>query len=144
MIKNLDQIISTTKRESSYFEEQTQNVEFSNEQKGAILKAVFYVISADNIVTKEEKDFFLKLCLDLKVDENIIKEIAINMTDDDMFKYLNEVSDNQESYVMQCLSAAAMADNELAPEELNLLDIFKTNIPSGERPKSFFEKILTF
>ena len=40
--------------------------DFSDNQIIAIAKAVLYIISADGVVTEEEKQFFTQLCADLK------------------------------------------------------------------------------
>lgn len=117
--------------------------DFSDIQRVAVAKAVLYVISADGIITDEEKQFFTQLCADLKADKNIMEK-AVAMSDDEMFEALKTVTDKQEAYILSCLNDAAYADNELAEEESKLIDAFATHIQTGEKPKEFYTKILTF
>ena len=116
---------------------------FSEEQKIAIAKAVLYVISADGIITDEEKSFFVKLCANLKTDDNILK-MALELSDDSMLNILKTVSEEQEAYIMTCLNEAAYADNELALEEKTLLDSFSGHLKGENKSKDFYAKILTF
>ena len=117
--------------------------EFNELQKTAIAKAILYIISADRVITEEEKQFFTKLCADLKADSDIMEK-GIALSDDVMFDTLQTVTDEQEAYIMACLNEAANADNELAEEESKLIDTFATHIQKGEKPKDFYTKILTF
>ena len=116
---------------------------FSDNQKIAIAKAVLYIISADGVITEEEKQFFTQLCADLKTDKYIMQK-AVALPDDVMFDILQTVTDEQEAYIMACLNDVANADNELATEESKLIETFATNIHNGEKPKDFYTKILTF
>ena len=117
--------------------------DFSDKQKIAIAKAVLYIISADGVITEEEKQFFTQLCADLKADNDIMGK-AIALSDDVMFDTLQTVTDEQEAYIMACLNEAANADNELAKEESKLIETFASHIQTGEKPKDFYTKILTF
>lgn len=117
--------------------------DFSDKQKIAIAKAVLYIISADGVITEEEKQFFTQLCADLKADNDIMEK-AIALSDDVMFDTLQTVTDEQEAYIMACLNEAANADNELAKEESKLIETFASHIQTGEKPKDFYTKILTF
>lgn len=117
--------------------------DFSDNQRVAVVKAVLYVISADGVITDEEKQFFTQLCADLKADSSIMEK-AVNLSDDAMFEALKTVTDEQEAYILSCLNNAAYADNELAAVESKLIDAFAAHIQTGEKPKDFFTKILTF
>ena len=117
--------------------------DFSDKQRVAVVKAVLYVISADGVITDEEKQFFTQLCADLKADSSIMEK-AVNLSDDAMFEALKTVTDEQEAYILSCLNNAAYADNELAAVESKLIDAFAAHIQTGEKPKDFFTKILTF
>lgn len=117
--------------------------DFSNNQKIAIAKAVLYIISADCVITKEEKQFFTQLCVELKAGSDIMEK-AIALSDDVMFDTLQTVTDELEAYIMACLNEAANVDNELAEEESKLIETFASYIQTGERPKDFYTKILTF
>lgn len=117
--------------------------DFSERQRVAVAKAVLYIISADGVITDEEKQFFTQLCADLKADSSIMEK-AVNLSDDAMFEALKTVTDEQEAYILSCLNNAAYADNELAAEESKLIDAFAAHIQTGEKPKDFFTKILTF
>ena len=117
--------------------------DFSDNQRVAVAKAVLYIISADGEITEEEKLFFTQLCTEIKADSNIMEK-AVALSDDGMFKALKTVTDEQEAYILSCLNNAAYADNELAEEESKLIDAFVTHIQTGEKPKDFFTKILTF
>lgn len=116
---------------------------FSDNQRVAIAKAVLYVISADGVITEEEKQFFTQLCADLKANNNIMEQ-AIALSDDAMFDVLKTVNDEQETYILGCLNSAAYADNELASEESKLIDTITSHIEIGKKPKDFYTKILTF
>ena len=116
---------------------------FSDNQRVAIAKAVLYVISADGVITNEEKRFFTQLCTDLKADHGIM-ENAIALSDDMMFETLKTVTDEQEAYIMACLNEAANVDNNLADEESKLIETFATYIQQSGKPKDFYIKILTF
>lgn len=117
--------------------------DFSDNQKIAIAKAVLYIISADGVITEEEKQFFTQLCADLKADSDLMEK-AVALSDEAMFNTLQTVTDEQEAYIMACLNEAANADNELAVEESKLINTFATHIQNGEKPKDFYTKILTF
>ncbi len=135
--------------ENSQIEELGKNTiatlpkDFSDKQKIAIAKAVLYIISADDAITEEEKQFFTLLCADIKADHDIMQK-AIALSDEMMFDTLKTVTDEQEAYILSCLNAAAFADNELAEEESKLIDAFAVHIQTGEKPKDFYSKILTF
>lgn len=116
---------------------------FSDSQRIAIVKAVLYIISADGVITEEEKQFFTQLCVELKADGNIMDE-ALALSDDVMFDTLKTVSDDQEAYILSCLNNVANIDNELVKEESKLIDAFSTLIRTGEKPDDFYTKILTF
>lgn len=117
--------------------------DFSDKQRVAIAKAVLYIISADGIITEEEKLFFTQLCADMKANCDIMEK-AVALSDDAMFEALQTVTDEQEAYILSCLNDAAIADNELAAEESKLIDAFVTHIQTGEKPMDFYTKILTF
>lgn len=117
--------------------------DFSDNQRVAVAKAVLYIISADGVITDEEKQFFTQLCADMKADNDIMEK-AVALSDDAMFDALKTVTDEQEAYILSCLNNAANADNELAEEESKLIDAFLTHIQTGEKPKDFYTKILTF
>lgn len=117
--------------------------DFSDNQKIAIAKAVLYIISADGVITEEEKQFFTQLCADLKADSDLMEK-AVALSDEVMFDILQTVTDEQEAYIMTCLNEVAHSDNELAEEESKLIETFATHIQNGEKPKEFYSKILTF
>ena len=111
-------------------------------QKQAFVKAVLYVISADGVITEEEKTYFVKLCAELNVDDDYVKK-SIALSDDDMFAALKEVTEEQETYIMSCLNEAAFADSQLAAEEELLLKYFSDETLK-EKPRDFYQEILTF
>lgn len=117
--------------------------DLSENQRIAVAKAVLYIISADGVITDEEKLFFTQLCADMKADNDIMEK-AVVLSDDTMFEALQTVTDEQEAYILSCLNDAANADNELAEEESKLIDAFAAHIQTGEKPKDFYTKILTF
>lgn len=117
--------------------------DFSDTQRIAVAKAVLYIISADGVITDEEKLFFTQLCADMKADNDIMQK-AVALSDDAMFDVLKTVTDEQEAYILSCLNNAANADNDLAEEECKLIDAFAAHIQTGEKPKDFYTKILTF
>lgn len=121
----------------------TMPKDFSDKQKIAIAKAVLYIISADGVITEEEKKYFTQLCSDLNADSDIMEK-AIALSDEEMFDTLKTVTEEQEAYIMACLNEAANADNELAEEESKLIETFATHIQNGEKSKDFYTKILTF
>lgn len=141
---NLDKIMS-----SPQIEELGKNTittlpkDFSDCQRIALAKAVLYIISADGVITDEERQFFAQLCADMKADNDIMEK-AVVLTDEAMFDALKTVTDEQEAYILSCLNNAAYADNELAEEESKLIDDFVTHFQTGEKPKDFYTKILTF
>lgn len=115
--------------------------DFSVMHKKAIIKAVLYIISADGIITNEEKIFFVQLLKGLNIDHNLLKE-AVDLEDEEMFKILQSL--NREDFLIALLNQAAMADNELAEEEKQVIAAFEAYIPQGKKPKEFCNKILTF
>lgn len=117
--------------------------DFSEEQKIALIKSVLYIISADNIITEDEKKFFYLLCSELGVTNDIIEK-ATKLSDEKMFEVLESVTDEQEAYIIMCLNNAAYADNSLAEEEQKLIEMFSEQIQSGKKPIAFYNKILTF
>lgn len=117
--------------------------EFSDIQRIAVAKAVLYVISADGVITDEEKQFFTQLCVDLKANNSIMEQ-AIALSDDTMFEVLETINDKQEAYILSCLNEAANVDNELAIEESKLIDSFVAHIQTGEKQNDFYAKILNF
>ena len=48
--------------------------DLSMQQKSAIIKAVIYMLSADNVITPEERDFFVTLTSELGFDKEMIAE----------------------------------------------------------------------
>lgn len=118
-------------------------IDFTVEQKRAILKAVLYVISADNIITNEEKQFFLSLVADIKANVDLMKS-AKDMKDEDMFKALHEINEGQRGYIATCLNNAALADNDLAKEEISVVKDIMDYIPERKMPVDFYHKILDF
>ena len=139
---NLKQILNSPKIEE--LGKKTATIlpkEFTEPQKVAIAKAVLYIISADGVITEEEKNFFIQLCSDLKTNKNIMEQ-AIALSDNSMFEVLKTVSCEQEAYIMSCLNDAAYADNNLAIEEKTLLDSFANYLKGKEN--DFYAKILTF
>ena len=113
----------------------------SMQQKSAIIKAVIYMLSADNVITPEERDFFVTLTSELGFDKEMIAE-AISLTDEDMFSLLHSVDEGQTAYVTSILAKAAYADGELAKEEEALLSSFKDVIITEDRPKDFYYQLL--
>lgn len=116
---------------------------FSDNQRVAVAKAVLYIISADGVITEEEKHFFTQLCADMKADKSIMED-AIALSDEEMFEVLKTVTNEQEAYILSCLNNAAYADNDFAEEESKLIDAFATHLQTGEKPNDFYTKILTF
>jgi hypothetical protein len=115
--------------------------ELSIMQKKAIIKAVLYVISADGIITHEEKNFFAQLLKGLSANNELLKEAA-DLEDEEMFKVLQSV--NKEDFLISLLNQAAMVDNNLALEEEKFIATILEYIPQGKKPNDFYNKILTF
>ncbi|WP_315345903.1 hypothetical protein [Segatella salivae] len=115
--------------------------ELSIMQKKAIIKAVLYVISADGIITNEEKNFFAQLLKGLSANNELLKEAA-DLEDEEMFKVLQSV--NKEDFLISLLNQAAMVDNNLALEEEKFIATILEYIPQGKKPRDFYNKILTF
>jgi hypothetical protein len=115
--------------------------ELSIMQKKAIIKAVLYVISADGIITNEEKNFFAQLLKSLSANNELLKEAA-DLEDEEMFKVLQSV--NKEDFLISLLNQAAMVDNNLALEEEKFITTILEYIPQGKKPNDFYNKILTF
>lgn len=115
--------------------------ELSIMQKKAIIKAVLYVISADGIITNEEKNFFAQLLKGLSTNNELLKEAA-DLEDEEMFKVLQSV--NKEDFLISLLNQAAMVDNNLALEEEKFIATILEYIPQGKKPRDFYNKILTF
>lgn len=115
--------------------------ELSIMQKKAIIKAVLYVISADGIITNEEKNFFAQLLKGLSANNELLKEAA-DLEDEEMFKVLQSV--NKEDFLISLLNQAAMVDNYLALEEEKFIATILEYIPQGKKPRYFYNKILTF
>lgn len=115
--------------------------ELSIIQKKAIIKAVLYVISADGIITNEEKNFFTQLLKGLSINNELLKE-AVDLEDEEMFKVLQSV--NKEDFLISLLNQAAMIDNNLALEEEMFIATIMEYIPQGKKPSDFYNKILTF
>lgn len=141
---DINSIISSSKIEKLGKENVTVLIDdFSENQKVAIAKAVLYIISADGVVTDEEKRFFARLCVDLKADNGIMEK-SVALSDEAMFESLKSVTEEQENYILSCLNSAAYADNELASEESALLDSFSSNMKKEAKSENFYAKILTF
>ncbi len=141
---DINSIISSSKIEKLGKENVTVLIDdFSENQKIAIAKAVLYIISADGVVTDEEKRFFARLCVDLKADNGIMEK-SVALSDEAMFESLKSVTEEQENYILSCLNSAAYADNELASEESALLDSFSSNMKKEAKSENFYAKILTF
>lgn len=117
--------------------------DFSDEQKTAFIKAVLYVVSADNIITEDEKIFLSQLCSQLGVTNDFIKK-AEALSDEDMFDLLGSTTGEQEAYIIACLNNAAYVDHSLDSKEENLIEIFAKHMQYGKRPTEFYNKILTF
>ena len=115
--------------------------ELSIMQKKAIIKAVLYVISADGIITNEEKNFFAQLLKGLSANNELLKEAA-DLEDEEMFKVLQSV--NKEDFLISLLNQAAIVDNNLALEEEKFIATILEYIPQGKKPRDFYNKILTF
>ena len=141
---DINSIISSSKIEKLGKENATVLVDnFSENQKAAIAKAVLYIISADGVITDEEKQFFARLCVDLKADNGIMEK-SVALSDEAMFESLKSVTEEQENYILSCLNSAAYADNELASEESALLESFTSNMKKEAKSENFYAKILTF
>lgn len=141
---DINSIISSSKIEKLGKKNVTVLIDdFSENQKVAIAKAVLYIISADGVVTDEEKRFFARLCVDLKADNGIMEK-SVALSDEAMFESLKSVTEEQENYILSCLNSAAYADNELASEESALLDSFSSNMKKEAKSENFYAKILTF
>lgn len=140
MIKTIDQLIE--ENIAKYGEAQFANPkDLSMQQKSAIIKAVIYMLSADNIITSEERDFFVTLTSELGFDKEMIAT-AISLSDEDMFSLLRSVDEGQTAYVTSILAKAAYADGEFAKEEEELLSSFKEVITTEGRPKDFHYQLL--
>lgn len=140
---SINDIFESPKIKEIIGEEPNMTKDFSEEQKIALIKSVLYIISADNIVTEDEKKFFYLLCSELNTSSDIIEK-ATALPDEKMFEILESVTSEQEAYIIMCLNNAAYADQSLDKEEKNLIEIFSEQMKSGKKPVTFYNKILTF
>ncbi|MCF0125959.1 MAG: hypothetical protein HUJ68_09470 [Clostridia bacterium] len=86
-------------------------------EKCALLKAVLYIVHADNVVTDEEKKFLIDLVGQMGMDQEMIS-MAVNMSQ-------QEVIDNLNPILLSVLDKAAEADGFYSPEEKKITtDIF--------------------
>ncbi|EFA91397.1 hypothetical protein HMPREF0650_0667 [Hoylesella buccalis ATCC 35310] len=136
---NFSNFITTDNTESHLSSKEVH--ELSVIQKKAIIKAVLYIISADGIITEEEKAYFTLLVKELNVSNSLIRD-SIDIDDEDMFETLQGIGDKE--FLIQQLNKAAMVDNNFAEEEKNLIATFIEYIPKGSKPKEFYNKILNF
>lgn len=136
---NFSNFITTDNTESHLSSKEVH--ELSVIQKKAIIKAVLYIISADGIITEEEKSYFTLLVKELNVSNSLIRD-SIDIDDEDMFETLQGIGDKD--FLIQQLNQAAMADNDFAEEEKELIATFIKYIPKGSKPKEFYNKILNF
>lgn len=139
----LDEIFENPKINELQLKGLAQTEDFSEEQKTAFIKAVLYVVSADNIITEDEKKFLSQLCFELGVTNDFIMK-AEALSDENMFDLLGSTSDEQEAYIIACLNSAAYVDQSLDSKEENLIELFTKHMQSGKRPTEFYNKILTF
>lgn len=127
-MKNLDLIISEVKKFDLADEKRQLDASlFAPKQKLAIIKAVAYVISSDSIITSEEQKFFIQLLAVLEANKDMVKDAFDCLDDNEMLYLLSNVTEEQEAFVMNCLAAAAMSDEELADEERAFLVSFNKN-----------------
>lgn len=119
----------------------TLSKEFTDKQKNAIAKAVFYIICADEPIEEEDLRFFVQLCTDLKAENDIMK-ITTEMSDDVMFNELKNITDEQETYILSCLNHAADISNITDKEEVTIIYTLITHIRRGEKPMDIYTKIM--
>lgn len=112
-------------------------INYSSETKSAILKAVLYVISADNKITEVEKKYFADLAMEYESDPSVI-DYALNiMSDDEMLRSLNQVNN-----IFQILIEAARVDGDISDIEIKtILGIF-TSIPSVKKEMNKYDTLL--
>lgn len=133
-MKEFEQIISEVKNFDLADEKSQLDASmFSSKQKLAIIKAVAYVISSDSIVTTEEQKFFIQLLSVLRVNKDMVKESFEDLDDNEMLSLLNNVTEEQEAFILNCLAAAAMSDEKLAEEEKVFLESFSNKDLSNNK-----------
>ena len=133
-MKEFEQIISEVKNFDLADEKSQLDASmFSSKQKLAIIKAVAYVISSDSIVTTEEQKFFIQLLSVLRVNKDMVKESFEDLDDNEMISLLNNVAEEQEAFILNCLAAAAMSDEKLAEEEKVFLESFSNKDLSNNK-----------
>lgn len=133
-MKEFEQIISEVKNFDLADEKSQLDASmFSSKQKLAIIKAVAYVISSDSIVTTEEQKFFIQLLSVLRVNKDMVKESFEDLDDNEMISLLNNVTEEQEAFILNCLAAAAMSDEKLAEEEKVFLESFSNKDLSNNK-----------
>ena len=133
-MKEFEQIISEVKNFGLADEKSQLDASmFSSKQKLAIIKAVAYVISSDSIVTTEEQKFFIQLLSVLRVNKDMVKESFEDLDDNEMISLLNNVTEEQEAFILNCLAAAAMSDEKLAEEEKVFLESFSNKDLSNNK-----------
>lgn len=127
-MKDLELIISEVKKFDLADEKRQLDANlFASKQKLAIIKAVAYVISSDSIITSEEQKFFIQLLAVLEANKDMVKEAFDCLDDNEMLSLLSNVTEEQETFILNCLAAAAMSDEELADEEKAFLVSFSKN-----------------
>lgn len=133
-MKEFEQIISEVKNFDLADEKSQLDASmFSSKQKLAIIKAVAYVISSDSIVTTEEQKFFIQLLSVLRVNKDMVKESFEDLDDNEMISLLNNVTEEQEAFILNCLAVAAMSDEKLAEEEKVFLESFSNKDLSNNK-----------
>ena len=126
-MKDLELIISEVKKFDLADEKRQLDANlFASKQKLAIIKAVAYVISSDSIITSEEQKFFIQLLAVLEANKDMVKEALDCLDDNEMLSLLSNVTEEQ-TFILNCLAAAAMSDEELADEEKAFLVSFSKN-----------------
>ena len=63
----------------------------------------------------------------------MVKESFEDLDDNEMISLLNNVTEEQEAFILNCLAAAAMSDEKLAEEEKVFLESFSNKDLSNNK-----------
>lgn len=123
----------------SYFDLINGKRNYSRETKCAILRAVFYVINADNRITEAEERHFIKLAMEYDNDPSIMADALRTMSDDEMLRLLENVSRKDLSEILE---NAAKADGEISVTEMETIIGIMTSTPSARQEINKYDNLL--
>ena len=110
---------------------------YSRETKCAILRAVFHVINAYNKITEEENKYFINLAMKYDNDPSIIDYALKTMSDDEMLRLLDGISD-----LYEILYNAAQVDGEVSEIETRTILGIITSTPTARKEINKYDTLL--